>query len=126
MTRLIGPCVIAIVAVAAPLFAAPGDMSVAIFLSKVESLQSKGPIALFSSDYALLQTEGRAASTAYKERLKQERQLGHPSSCPPQNHKVDSSKLLTFLRAYPPEARLQTSIRRAIAEFTIRTYPCGG
>ena len=89
------------VAVPSALFAAPGDMSVAVFLAKAEALQAKGPLALFSADLDLLKAEGKAGGEAYRARLKSERAKGHPSSCPPEGVKINSDELLAFLRTYP-------------------------
>ena len=49
---------------ATPALAAPGDISVASFLAKADALRAKGAMALFSSDYKLLQSEGKAAGKA--------------------------------------------------------------
>jgi hypothetical protein len=107
-----------------PVLAASGDMTVATFLTKADALKAKGPMALFSSDMGLLRQEGVAAGAAYKARLGQERSSGRPSSCPPKGVTVDSDKLLGFLRTYPEPARPRTSMKTAIADYFIRTYPC--
>ncbi|MEN9719207.1 MAG: hypothetical protein RIQ99_2085 [Pseudomonadota bacterium] len=99
-----------------PALAAPGDMTVATF--------AKGAMALFSSDMGLLKQEGQAAGVAYRARLGQERSAGRPSSCPPKGVQVDSGQLLGFLRTYPEPARPRTSMKTAIADYFIRTYPC--
>ena len=111
-------------ALTTPAIAAPGDMSVATFLTKADALKAKGPMALFSSDMSLLKNEGMAAGAAYKSRLGQERAAGRPSSCPPAGVKVDSDKLISFLRSYPEPARPRTSMKMAIADYFTRTYPC--
>lgn len=109
---------------AVPVLAAPGDMNVAAFLGKADTLKAKGAAALFSSDIKVLRTEGQAAGEAYRARLKAERAAGKPSSCPPQGTKVNSDKLLAFLRTYPETVRPRVSMRQAIADYFIRTYPC--
>lgn len=111
-------------AFAAPLLAAPGDMSVATFLGKADALKAKGAAALFSSDIKVLRTEGQAAGAAYKARLQAERAAGKPSSCPPKDTKVNSDKLLAFLRTYPEPARPRVSMNQAMADYFIRNYPC--
>ncbi len=116
--------VLGAVALTTPALAAPGDMSVALFLTKADALKAKGPMALFSSDMSLLKNEGMAAGAAYKSRLGQERAAGRPSSCPPAGVKVDSDKLISFLRSYPEPARPRTSMKTAIADYFSRTYPC--
>jgi hypothetical protein len=104
--------------------AAPGDMSVATFLTKADALKAKGPAALFSSDIGLLKSEGKAAGEHYKARLKRERAEGRPSSCPPQGVKVNSDELMTFLRTYPAATRPKVSMKQAMADFFIKKYPC--
>ena len=106
------------------LLAAPGDMSVAAFLSKAEALKAKGAIALFSGDVGVLKAEGKAAGEAYRARLNTERAAGHPSSCPPPGIKINSDELLGFLKLYPVATRPQISMKQAMAEFFIRKYPC--
>ena len=112
------------VAVPSALFAAPGDMSVAVFLAKAEALQAKGPLALFSSDLELLKAEGKAGGEAYRARLKSERAAGRPSSCPPEGVKINSDELLAFLRTYPAGVRGRVNMRQGVADYFIRKYPC--
>lgn len=114
----------AILSVAAPALAAPGDMSVAVFLGKADALKAKGPAALFSSDIGLLKAEGKAAGEAYRARLQSERAAGKPSSCPPKGTKVNSDKLIAHLRTYPTPDRPKVSMKQAIADYFIKTYPC--
>lgn len=109
---------------ATPSLAAPGDMNVAAFLAKADALRAKGPMALFSSDYKLLKSEGEAAGADYRARLNAERAAGRPSSCPPKGTKVSSDKLLAFLRTYPEAHRPRTSMKQAIGDFFARNYPC--
>lgn len=112
-------------ALASPLLAAPGDMSVAVFLGKADALKAKGPMALFSSDIGVLKSEGQAAGEAYRARLQNERAAGKPSSCPPKGTKVNSDKLLDHLRTYPAPTRPKVSMKQAMADYFIKTYPCG-
>ncbi len=111
---------------ATPALATPGEMSVATFLAKAEALRAKGPAALFSGDMKVLKTEGEAAGAAYRARLAAERAAGKPSSCPPPGGKarISSDQLLTHLRAYPAPARGGTTLKTAMAEYFIKTYPC--
>lgn len=104
--------------------AAPGDMSVATFLAKAERLRSMGPAAFMSSDYGLLQKEGKAAGANYKARLQRERAAGKPSSCPPEKAGFSADQLLAHLRTYPANARPRTSMNQAVADYFIRKYPC--
>ena len=109
---------------AAPLLAAPGDMTVATLLGNADALKAKGAAALFSSDIKVLRAEGEAAGGAYKARLTQEKAAGRPSSCPPKGARVNSDQLLAFLRTYPEAVRPRVSMKQAMADYFIRTYPC--
>ncbi len=109
---------------ATPALAAPGDISVANFLAKADALQAKGAMALLSSDYKLLKSEGQAAGQAYRLRLKDERVAGKPSSCPPQPAPVNSNTLIAHLRTYPVEHRGHISLKNAMADLFVKTWPC--
>ncbi len=109
---------------ASPLLAAPGDMSVAVFLGKAEALKAKGPMAMFSSDIGALRTEGKAAGDAYRARLQTERAAGKPSSCPPKGTKISSDQLIAHLKTYPAPVRPKVSMKQALADYFIKTYPC--
>ena len=114
----------ATVILAVPALAAPGDMSAATFLAKADALKAKGIGAIGSPDIKLLRNEGQAAGEAYRQRLTAERAQGRPSSCPPKGAKVNSDKLLAHLRTYPESSRARTSMKQAMADYFIRTYPC--
>lgn len=122
MKRLMAAIGLALLA--SPALAVPGDMSVATFLTKADALRAKGPLALLSSDMNLLKTEGTAAGQAYRAQLAQERTQGRPSSCPPQGTRISSDQLLAHLRAYPAPARPRTTMRTAMADYFIKTFPC--
>jgi hypothetical protein len=115
---------VASLALASPLAAAPGDMNVATFLAKADALRAKGAGALFSSDIKVLRSEGEAAGAAYRARLNAERAAGKPSSCPPKGTKVNSDKLIAFLRTYPEAVRPRVSMKQAIGDYFARNYPC--
>ncbi len=113
-----------LIGAATPAFAAPGDMTVATFLAKADALRARGPMALFSSDIALLKGEATAAGRAYRVRLAGERQHGTPSSCPPPRSSMNQDVLMTHLRSYPAPARARTTMTAAMADWFVRTYPC--
>lgn len=115
---------VATLALASPGLAAPGDMNVATFLTKADTLRAKGAMAMFSGDIDILKSEGKAAAEAYKARLIRERAAGRPSSCPPQGTGLDTDELLGFLRRYPANVRPRVSMNQAMAEFFIKKYPC--
>ncbi|MBS0481551.1 MAG: hypothetical protein JSR96_05245 [Proteobacteria bacterium] len=109
---------------ATPAMAAPGDMSVATFLNKVDSLKAKGAMALFSSDIGTLRAEATAAGQAYAARLNAERAQARPSSCPPKGGRPSQDQWLTHLNSYPQAARAATNLRAAMADYYIKTWPC--
>lgn len=110
---------------AAPVAANTGEMSVAAFLSKADALRAKGLMALGSPDMKLLRAEGQAAGMAYGARLQQERAAGKPSSCPPKGARPSSNEVLGHLRTYPAERRGSINMKTAMADYFIKTYPCG-
>jgi hypothetical protein len=114
-----------ILALAVPALAAGGEMSVATFLAKADALKAKGIMALGSSDIGLLRSEGQAAGQAYKARLEAERKTGKPSSCPPKGTRPSSGQIMTHLRTYPEPSRPRTTMKTAIADYFIKTWPCG-
>jgi hypothetical protein len=122
--RRCGLAVALVLALATPALAAPGDMSVATFLSKAEALKQKGVMAMMSSDLGVLKREGTAAGAAYRERLTRERAAGKPSSCPPAGTRVNSDQLLAHLKTYPVSARAGVSMKTAMADYFIKTWPC--
>ncbi len=113
-----------VLAASTPLAAAPGDMSVAAFLGKVDALKAKGIGALFSSDISLLKSEATAAGMSYRARLRQEKAAGHPSSCPPTPAKVGQDMWLGHLNSYPAAARGAISLKRAMADMFVKNWPC--
>lgn len=115
---------IATAAIAAPAWAGPGDMNVATFLAKADALKAKGILALGSPDIALLKSEGQAAGNAYRARLQAERKAGKPSSCPPKKAAVRSDALMAHLRSYLPAAQQSTSMKTAMADYSIKVFPC--
>jgi len=105
--------------------AARGDMNLAVFIQKADTLRSQGPLALMSPDLDVLKAEGKAAGESYRARLLQERARGKPSSCPPDNAQIVPEELVNFLKtAYPAQARPRVTIRQGVADYFIRKFPC--
>ena len=116
---------LAVLATPSALLAARGDMNLALFVAKAESLQAQGPLALFSPDLEVLKAEGKAAGESYRARLIAERKTGRPSSCPPENAQIVPEELVAFLKKYPANVRPRVTIRQGVANYFIRKYPCG-
>lgn len=108
----------------APALAGGGDMSAATFLDKADALRAQGPMALFSSDVGALRAEATAAGQAYGARLRTERAQGRPSSCPPKGARPSQSQWLNHLRSYPEPRRSTVTLRDAMADYYIKTWPC--
>jgi hypothetical protein len=117
--------VFAALMLAAPLAAAPGDMSIATFLTKADALKKKGIMALGSSDYKKLKGEVDAASVSYRSRLKSDKAAGKPAhSCPPAKASMNSDQLLAHFRSYPVSQRSSTSVRTGFFDLMKKRYPC--
>ena len=121
---IVAPTLLALSLIAAPVAAAPGEMNVATFLSKVEALQAKGMMAMLSPDVSLLKQTVQNAGTAYKARLAQEKAAGHPSSCPPTPASFNSNQLIAHLKSYPAPDRGRLGMNAAISDFFRKTWPC--
>ncbi|MGE3691470.1 MAG: hypothetical protein AB7F98_08825 [Novosphingobium sp.] len=104
--------------------ASPGTMTVGEYLARATALKAQGFRALFSSEYGFLKQQGAAAQRAYTAQLAGERASGRPSSCPPRTVRVNSDVVLNHLRTYPASERDRVDIRRAVADYYQRTWPC--
>lgn len=101
------------------------SMPVATFLAKVDALQSKGPLALTSSDLGLLKSEVAAAGKSLREeRLAAVAAGRKPAYCPPDKGSMDSDELIAAMRAIPPAERPRTDVRSALKALMISKYPC--
>jgi hypothetical protein len=121
--RLVGA--LAALALATPALAAPGDMTAAVFLAKVDALKAKGPLALFSGDIGKLKAEGNAAGAAYRAQYKADKAAGRPTqSCPPKGGSVSSDQIIAHLRSYTPAERQRKTMKAAVADYMAKTYPC--
>ncbi len=115
--------------VSATALAAPGDMTVADFISRVERLEARGALALLSSDVGTLRSEVEASSTLYRARLAADREAGRqPHSCPPPagRARMSSDDLVAHMRSYPEARRAQLTVREAVSDLMRRRYPCRG
>ena len=116
---------IAVLALAAPAVAAPGDMSVAAYLAKAESLRGQGMAGLVSDDLGKLREEARGAGRAYRARLAADKAAGKPPrACPPAQIGLQPDQLLAHLRTYPVARRSRITLNTAMAEWIEKTYPC--
>lgn len=106
---------------------AKGEMSVAQFLAKADSLRDQGIMALGLPDIALLRDEARAASEAYRSSIDADRKAGRTAhSCPPPKGQaqIGSDDLIAHMRGYAPDRRPRTTVKTAIFDLMKKRYPC--
>lgn len=126
MTAIRCGAALALVLLATPALAEPGDMSAAAFLAKADALRAKGAMALLSGDIKLLKAEGQAAGQAYRARLRADKAAGRtPHSCPPPKSSINSTQIIAHLRSYPAAQRPRITMKAAISDLMAKTYPCG-
>ncbi len=106
--------------------AAPGSMSAADFLAKVERLEKKGPLALISKDFTLLKKEGELAGNQYRAMIERQHKAGvAPHSCPPKKGgSMNSNELISHIRAIPAKQRASMPFRNAFFSLMKKKYPC--
>ena len=110
--------------VMAPL-AAASAMPVSTFLAKAEKLQSKGPLAMFSSDLKLLQNQIKTDSAALRaERIAAQAAGKRPAYCPPGAVKLGVKDIVGAMREVPPGRRATTDTRDALRAYFARRFPC--
>lgn len=115
------------VMVVAPLLCAmaPGDMSVAAFLVRADSLSRLGPLALATPQGNQLKGEVVAAGKRYKARIDADRKAGRKTtSCPPESGTLTPDQWLAHLRSYPASVRPKVSIHAAFDALMKKRYPC--
>ncbi len=104
---------------------APGDMSVAAFLMRADSLAPLGPLALATPQGNQLKGEVIAAGKRYKARIDADRRAGRKTtSCPPESGTLSPDQWLAHLRSYPAPVRTKVSINAAFDALMKKRYPC--
>ncbi|MCW5646620.1 MAG: hypothetical protein KIT23_05265 [Sphingopyxis sp.] len=112
---------------AAPLLCAmaPGDMSVAAFLTQADALSRLGPLAMATPQAGVLRSEVIAAGKRYKAHIDADRRAGRKtSSCPPETGTLTPEQWLAHLRSYPPPVRKTVNIHTAFDALMKKRYPC--
>ncbi len=101
-------------------------MPVETFLQKAERLQSRGVMALMSSDYRLLRSEVQTASDALRaERQAAQRAGRQPAYCPPrQGGELTPPEVLAHFRSIPAAQRTRIEVRDGLRGLLARKYPC--
>lgn len=104
---------------------APGDMSVAAFLSRANMLERLGPLAIATPEGNRLKDEVVAAGKRYKARIEADRRAGRKTtSCPPESGSLTPQEWLAHLRRYPVETRRSVSVYSAFDALMKKRYPC--
>ena len=117
---------LAAVLVAVPVTALQA-MTVATFLQKAEALESRGALALLSSDYGLLKNEISTASQSLRaERIAAQRAGRRATYCPPERAGVTPSELLASFRSIPAAQRQRMPVREGLRRLLVRKFPCRG
>ncbi|UNU42653.1 hypothetical protein EAO27_07995 [Sphingopyxis sp. YF1] len=104
---------------------APGEMSVAGFLARADSIMRLGPLAMATPEAARLKNEVIAAGKRYKARHDADRKAGRrTTSCPPETGSLTPEQWLAHLRSYPPAIRPKISLTAAFDGLMRKRYPC--
>lgn len=104
---------------------APGDMSVAAFLMRADSISRLGPLALATPQGNQLKGEVVAAGKRYKARIDADRRAGRrTTSCPPESGTLTPDQWLAHLKSYPVATRKSVSINSAFDTLMKKRYPC--
>lgn len=104
---------------------APGDMSVASFLARADSIERLGPLAIATPEGIRLKGEVVAAGKRYKARIDAERKAGRKTtSCPPESGSLTPDEWLAHLRRYPVAVRKSVSVYSAFDALMKKRYPC--
>lgn len=101
-------------------------MDVATFLAKADALQSKGMLAMFSSDLAVLKHEMEGDLKALVTEARAAASAGRPHAFCPQPGKMslNNREILASMRAVPTADRPRTDVREPLRALLARKYPC--
>lgn len=104
---------------------APGDMNIAAFLTRADSVSRLGPLALATPEGNRLKGEVVAAGKRYKARIDAQRKAGlRTTSCPPESGSLTPEEWLAHLRSYPAGQRRSVSVYSAFDALMKKRYPC--
>jgi hypothetical protein len=104
---------------------APGDMNIAAFLARADSVMRFGPLAVATPEGNRLKGEVIAAGKRYKARIDAQRKAGlRTTSCPPESGSLTPEEWLAHLRSYPANVRRSVSVYAAFDALMKKRYPC--
>ena len=105
--------------------AQPGHMPASIFLKKADTLRSRGPFALFSSDLKLLQLEAETAGDELHVEHAAALAAGRSTDwCAPANKYLTPRELIVGMHAVPAAELAKMDIKQAMRAVFERNYPC--
>lgn len=111
--------------VALSLAGSAGAMPVDLFLSKIQGLQSKGMMAMFSGDTKLLLDTIKADATALRSEREQAAAAHRkPPYCPPGPISMDQKEIIAAMQAVPVSERARTDSRAALRAHLAQRFPC--
>jgi hypothetical protein len=100
------------------------SMPVSQFLAKAETLQTKGALALLSSDIGLLKKEIQNSGKQLRaEQIAAQKARRKPATCMPPKAAMNSDELLGHFRSIPPQQR-SMPVKAAVAGLMRKKYPC--
>jgi hypothetical protein len=120
----------AIPVLSSPVGSAPRlGLTVADVLAKSDALQTKGMLAIFSSDLGLIKAEAKRDIDAFAAAMQAAHREHRPlPACPPQDvngwkFNFNTDEVLKFYRSIPPRQRAMSSIQGFFEYMTVK-YPC--
>jgi hypothetical protein len=100
--------------------------SVAVFLTTADTLQKKGPMAMFSSDLKLLTNQVKQDAARLRAENKAAEAAGRRKAyCTPAGGvKMSNREVLDAMNAVPAAQRASTQTRDALRTYFARRFPC--
>ena len=104
---------------------AANAMDVGTFLAKAGTLQERGVLAVFASEYGELQAEIRTSYASLKQERLAARGAGRrPAYCPPDPASLTMPEMLAAMTNVPTARRAHVQVRDALRAALARKYPC--
>ncbi|MEO5972028.1 MAG: hypothetical protein ABIP91_01510 [Sphingomicrobium sp.] len=99
-------------------------MPVSEFLTKIDALEKKGPLALMSKDFGVLKAEiGNSSKAVRADQVAADKAGRKIDYCLPANASMTSDELVAYLNTIPAAQR-GMPVGEAFRGFVTRKYPC--
>jgi hypothetical protein len=115
---------LALLAVAAPAFAAPGDVNAQSFYANAMAMKKKGAMALFSGDIKTMKAQMQDAGVRVRAENLAAKARGAPLYCPPAKAKGDVNFVINGLGKIPEARRRQMNLVQAWRAVLVDAFPC--